>query len=47
LEEVLERLLTQTGERERFVAHASEHLAQFQPHLIAQRYLELFQKVAP
>lgn len=47
LEEALARLLAQSNERERFIAHASEHLAQFQPHLIAQRYLELFQKVAP
>jgi glycosyltransferase involved in cell wall biosynthesis len=47
LEKALAWLLTQTNERERIVAHASEHLAQFQPHLIAQRYLELFQKVAP
>ena len=47
LEKALELLLTQPNERERLTAAAPGHLAQFQPHLIANRYLELFQTVIP
>jgi glycogen synthase len=47
LEEALERLLTQPDERERLLAEGPGHLLQFQPHLVAQRYLELFQTVVP
>jgi glycosyltransferase involved in cell wall biosynthesis len=46
LEQALERLLTRPDERERLVAHGPEHLLQFQPRFVAERYLELFQSVA-
>ena len=47
LEKVLKRLLTQSNERERLTADAPRHLTQFRPHLIAKRYLDLFQTVIP
>ena len=47
LEKAMELLLTQPNERERLAADAPRHLAQFQPRLIANRYLELFQTVIP
>jgi glycogen synthase len=47
LEKALELLLTQPNERERLTADGPRHLAQFQPHLIADRYLDLFQTVIP
>lgn len=47
LEKALERLSTRSDERERLVAQAPSHLSQFQPRLVAERYLELFQSVAP
>jgi glycogen synthase len=43
LSKALEKLLTQPRERERLAANAPQHLAQFQPALIAKRYLDLFQ----
>ncbi|MFL6519323.1 MAG: glycosyltransferase family 4 protein [Chthoniobacterales bacterium] len=46
LEQALERLLTRPDERERLVAQGPEHLLQFHPRVVAQRYLELFQSVA-
>lgn len=38
----LENVLAQPNEPGRFVARAAEHLAQFQPAVIAGRYLDLF-----
>jgi glycogen(starch) synthase len=46
LEQALERLSTRPDERERLIAHGPQHLLQFQPRLVAERYLELFQSVA-
>ena len=46
LAQALEQLLTRPDERERFVAEGPKHLLQFRPHLVAERYLELFQTVA-
>jgi glycosyltransferase involved in cell wall biosynthesis len=46
LEQALERLLRRPDERERLVAHGPEHLLQFQPRLVAERYLDLFRSVA-
>jgi glycosyltransferase involved in cell wall biosynthesis len=46
LEQALERLLTRPDERDRLVAQGPEHLLHFQPRLVAERYLELFQAVA-
>ena len=46
LEQALERLSTRPEERERLVAQGPNHLLQFQPRLVAERYLELFQSVA-
>jgi glycogen synthase len=46
LEQALERLSTRPDERERLTAQSAEHLLQFQPRLVAERYLELFQTVA-
>jgi glycosyltransferase involved in cell wall biosynthesis len=46
LEQALERLLTQPDKRGRLIAEGPRHLLQFQPHLVAARYLELFQTVA-
>jgi glycogen synthase len=45
LEQALERLLTRPDERERLIAAGPKHLSQFQPRLVAERYLELFQTV--
>jgi glycosyltransferase involved in cell wall biosynthesis len=45
LEQALERLLTQPDERERSSAESPKHLLQFQPRLVAERYLALFQTV--
>ena len=47
LAQALERLLTQPEERERLIAGSPEHLRQFQPRLVAERYLELFRTVTP
>ena len=47
LAKVLELLLTQPSERERLTKDAPTHLAQFHPHLVANRYLDLFQTVVP
>ena len=41
---VLERLLADPAECARLRAHAPEHLARFHPTVIAQQYLELFQR---
>ncbi len=46
LEQAMERLLTQPDKRGRLIAEGPRHLLQFQPHLVAARYLELFQTVA-
>ena len=46
LAQALERLLTRPDERERLIAEGPKHLTQFQPRLVAERYLELFQTVA-
>jgi glycosyltransferase involved in cell wall biosynthesis len=46
LEHALGRLLTRRDERERLIAEGPRHLLQFQPHLVAARYLELFQTIA-
>jgi glycogen(starch) synthase len=43
----LTRLLGDALERERLLTAAPTHLAQFEPRLIAERYLEEFRKVAP
>jgi len=43
LENVLHRLLTQPDERERLIAASPEHLAEFHPRLVAQRYTDLFE----
>jgi glycogen(starch) synthase len=43
LSTALEKLLIQPNEPVRLAANAQEHLAQFQPDLIAKRYLDLFQ----
>jgi glycosyltransferase involved in cell wall biosynthesis len=45
LEQSLERLLTRPDERERLIAEGPRHLLQFQPRLVAERYIELFQSV--
>jgi glycosyltransferase involved in cell wall biosynthesis len=45
LEQALERLMIDSAERDRLVAEGPKHLSQFQPHLVAERYLELFQTV--
>jgi glycosyltransferase involved in cell wall biosynthesis len=42
LARVLEKLLMQPNERERLSAQAPQHLAQFHPAGIANRYLDLF-----
>jgi glycogen synthase len=46
LEQALERMSIRPDERERLIAQGPEHLLQFQPRLVAERYLELFQSVA-
>jgi glycogen(starch) synthase len=43
LSTALAKLLIQPNERDRLAANARPHLAQFQPELIAKRYLDLFQ----
>ena len=43
LEGVLHRLLTQPDERKRLVAAGPEHLAEFHPRVVAQRYTDLFE----
>lgn len=45
LSAVVERLLTRAEERQRLIAEGPRHLVQFQPHRVAERYLELFQTV--
>jgi glycosyltransferase involved in cell wall biosynthesis len=45
LQNAMERLLTRPEEREKLIAAGSKHLTQFQPHLVAQRYRELFDTV--
>jgi glycogen synthase len=45
LEQALERLLTEPDERERLVEQGPEHLLQFQPRLVAERYLQVFRSV--
>jgi len=47
LEQALERLMLESAERERLVAAGPKHLSQFQPGLVAERYLKLFQSVVP
>ncbi len=42
LANILERLLRSPGEADRLLKNAPEHLARFQPAVIADRYLELF-----
>jgi len=42
LAKALQKLLTQPNEYAGFAAHAPEHLAQFHPGMIANRYLDLF-----
>lgn len=46
LADALEQLLTRPDERERLIAEGPKHLSQFQPRLVAERYLELFKTVA-
>jgi glycosyltransferase involved in cell wall biosynthesis len=46
LAQALERLSTRLYERERLVAQGPQHLLQFQPRLVAERYLELFRSVS-
>jgi glycosyltransferase involved in cell wall biosynthesis len=43
LTDILENLLRVPSERVRFLGAAPEHLAHFQPSMIAKRYLDLFQ----
>jgi len=43
LADILEKLLRMPSERDRFLSAAAAHLANFQPRVIADRYLDLFQ----
>jgi glycosyltransferase involved in cell wall biosynthesis len=47
LEQALERLMIDSAERERLIAEGPKHLSQFQPQVVAERYLKLFHTVAP
>ncbi len=43
LADILEKLLRMPSEHDRFLGAAAAHLANFQPRVIAERYLDLFQ----
>jgi glycosyltransferase involved in cell wall biosynthesis len=45
LSAAVERLLTRPDERGRLIAEGPRHLVQFQPRIVAERYLELFRTV--
>ncbi len=47
LAQTLEKLLRSPEERQRLIAHATEHLRKFQPAVIAEAYLALFRSQLP